>query len=764
MYTTSIMRSRTAAVASILALALATTLVAPIPAHARKLQWSRSLPKCEPPAVFYSSKHRAGSLPCCPAVEGVCAGGLACPASGVCAGDGKACAASPIVPRPNVVLFISDDQGSCDYGTAGECRSVQSGTPIPPPSTPNLDLLAGYGTIFPIAHNTASWCFPSLATIVTGRYQKSFVRKGKVGEKFVTIPKALHTLGDDPSAPIDPFNSRNRVGGYCTFLGGKFTASTGDAGFDALARGRKLGRTDCVAGPPGSPPRCGSQTTPSFYSPATIVNMEDLFTFTESLFLRVPGVTPAAYTMQHFFAWVAPRVPHQPLTAPDAIQSYLFGGVEPPALGGLLQLGKYCTGGACPPMVNAFRESNFGNQYEYYANLWWVDDSVREVREYLVRAGAPHCIGTDGQGRYEVSDPAKCPGTWASSVSPDLSRNTVMIYMSDNGWFLPNSKHVFTENGYRTRMIVFDPRTLPSVPGWDGTQQTPPPANETLELAHSTDVLPTALGYAIGSPGSQACPLSPDGSRCDGKDLRPYVFPASAGSGPGVPLRHSLCGHHTQRPTSPTTQRYLLTRPGSVGRCTNLAAPACATDAACGPGATCLGGHCASGTEEVCAGSGQCAAGAKCLGGRCRVAPACVDDATCAALFPGGQFACVEPETRWCRNAPAVRCGSNADCPVCPAGPGPTPPPCARLCEARQLKLYISAPALELTDLFLDPDEHGLHAGIEGEGTIAHDLSQPGGYTSTMSRLECCVDSWWPEGANGSTCSGGCPADFVCNQ
>src|SRR5262249_20041069 len=319
-----IMRSRAAAVASLLVLALATTIVAPVPAHARKLQWSKSMPNCEPPNVFYSANHRAGALPCCPAVEGVCAGGLACPANGVCAGDGKACAAAPIVPRPNVVLFISDDQGYCDYGTAGECRSVQSGTPIPPPSTPNLDLLAGYGTIFPIAHNTASWCFPSLATIITGRYQKSFGRKGKVGEKFVTIPRVLHTLGDDPSAPIDPYNPRNRVGGYCTFLGGKFTASTGDAGFDALARGRKLGRTDCVAGHPRNPPRCGSQTKPSFSSPAPIVSMEDLFGFLESLFLRVPGVTPAAYTMQHFFAWVAPRVPPQPLTAPGAIQNYLF--------------------------------------------------------------------------------------------------------------------------------------------------------------------------------------------------------------------------------------------------------------------------------------------------------------------------------------------------------------------------------------------------------------------------------------------------------
>jgi hypothetical protein len=758
------MRARPLAVTLALLLALIATAVAPIPAQAKKLKWSPRLGRCEPPAVFYSSNHRAGNAPCCPVVEGMCAGGAACPGNGVCPSDGKTCAPTAITPRPNVILFISDDQGYCDYGSAGECRSVQTGTPIPVPSTPNLDLLAGYGTVFPIAHNTASWCFPSLATIVTGRYQKDFGGKGKAGDKFVTLAKALHNLGGSAGTSVDPYHSDSVVGGYCTFLGGKFTASTGDGNFDALARGRKLGRTDCLPGPGGGPPLCGSQTS-TVYSPATINNMDELFNFLENMLVRLPGNGSAAYAMQHFFAWGAPRVPHQPLTAPAAIQNYLFGGLTPPALGGILDLGRYCNGASCPPMVDAFRESNFGNQYAYYANLFWVDDAVREVREYLVRAGAPHCIGADGMGRYEITDPSKCPGTWATSVSPDLPRDTVMIYMSDNGWFLPNSKHVFTENGYRTRMIVFDPRTLPTVPGYDGTKQTLPPPSEMLQTAHSSDVLPTTLGYALGTPGSQACPVSPDGTACDGKDLRPWVFPASTGGTPAAPLRHSLCGHHTQRPTAPTTQRYLLTRPGSVGRCTDLTAPSCGTDAQCGAGAICLGGHCAASAEPACSGAGQCPSGSACLGGRCRAAPACVDDANCEAIFPSGHFACVEPETKWCRNAPDVRCGSNADCPVCPAGPGPTPPPCSRLCEARELKLYISVPSLELTDLFLDPDEHGLHGGIEAEGTLAHDLSKStSGYASTMSRLECCVDAWWPAGAIGSTCTGSCPADFVCNE
>jgi arylsulfatase A-like enzyme len=758
------MSSRFSCVGSMILLSLIVSLITPPPLHARKLRWANRLGNCEPPAVFYSPNHRAGNVPCCPVVEGECAGGVACPTSGMCPGDGKACVPAPITPRPNVVLFISDDQAYCAYGASGECRSVMSGTPIPVPSTPNLDLLAGYGTIFPIAHNTASWCFPSLDTIVTGRFQKSMGGRVQIGDEFVTIPKAMRALGGSSAAPADPYNAGNVVGGYCTFQGGKFTGSTGDPGFDAMDPGRKLGRTNCVAGAPGNPPHCGSETaTP--YSPTTIFSEENFFTFLESLFLRVPGSTPAAYTMQHFFAWYAPRVPHQPLNAPPVIQDHLFGGQVPPALGGLLDLGKYCNGNTCPPMVTAFTESNFGNQYAYYANIWWVDDEVREIREYLAKAGAPHCIDKSGQGNYAVTSPAQCRGTWASSVSPDLARNTVLIYMTDNGWFLPSSKHAFTENGFRTSLLVFDPRTLPTVPGFDGTQQTAPPPDVSLQVAHSTDVLPTVLGYALETAGSQPCPVSADGTPCDGHDMRPYVFPASAGGLPSTPLRHALCGHHTQRPTVPTTQRYLLTRPGSVGRCTNLDAPACGSTGQCGAGATCLGDHCVQSAEPACSATAQCPQGAVCLGGQCRVAPACVDDANCAALFPSGNFACVEPGTRWCRNAPGVRCSSSADCPTCPAGADATPAPCGRLCEARQLKLYVEVPNLELSDLFLDPDEQGLHSGLAGQGTVTRDLSEPNGpYASTMSRLECCVDAWWPQGAAGSTCSGGCPADFICNQ
>jgi hypothetical protein len=106
---------------------------------------------------------------------------------------------------------------------------------------------------------------------------------------------------------------------------------------------------------------------------------------------------------------------------------------------------------------------------------------------------------------------------------------------------------------------------------------------------------------------------------------------------------------------------------------------------------------------------------------------------------------------------------------VCPSVDG-SPVPCGRLCEARVLKFYAtpgSVPGAELSDLFLDPDEHGLHRGMPG--SLIADLSDPqGAYASSMARMNCCIDDWWPEivAQTGTLCTPGlsCPADLTCNK
>lgn len=66
--------------------------------------------------------------------------------------------------KPNVILIVSDDQGWSDVGFNG-C------TDIP---TPNLDRLAESGVIFTAGYAPHSYCSPSRAGILTGRYQQRF--------------------------------------------------------------------------------------------------------------------------------------------------------------------------------------------------------------------------------------------------------------------------------------------------------------------------------------------------------------------------------------------------------------------------------------------------------------------------------------------------------------------------------------------------------------------------------------------------------------
>jgi hypothetical protein len=736
------------------------------------LIWSRKrqLSGCEPPHVFYSNQHVVGRKPCCATIEGMCAGGLACPPSGVC-NDGKACVAGPVVARPNIILFISDDQGYCHYGNAGECRSVQTGTPVPAPKTPSLDVLSGYGTVFPVAHNTASWCFPSLASILTGRYQKNFGGQRKVSETtFTLLPTAVRGL-TGAGAPVDPYNFGNVIGGYCTLLAGKFTGALDQSAFDAVAKtgGRRLGRNDCFPAGAGQPPKCGADASVS-YAPFTTSNVSDVFNFFDQLLYKQPGSVPAQYAMQHFFIWYAPRVPHQPLRSPPAVIDYLFGGPGS-SLGGVMNLGQWCNGGTCAPVVNAFNETNFGTVREFFGNIWWADDNVRELRRFLAEETKPHCIGPDGRSRFEVANAGACAstgGAW-SSVTPDLERNTIIMYLSDNGWHLPNSKHAFQENGYRTQVLVYDPRTLATLPSWDADQEAPPPPNFNPALAHSTDMLPTVLGFARGTSGSQACPISPDGRDCDGKDLGGHLVTTPGGPAAPETLRKALCGHQTKRTASPTRNRFLLTRPGSVGRCTKPTNPACTTDADCGGGEFCVGGFCAAdAAQTTCSTTAQCPAGAACLGNKCRMAPVCLDDDDCTSIVGPG-YLCGGKAQKWCRNDPNAACTTSADCPVCPTV-GSSPVPCGRICEARSLKLYVtpgSSATTELSDLFLDPDEIGLHQGNTPSlvGSMSN-LSGP--YQGVMRKMNCCVDEWWPEivAESGTQCTAGysCPADLSCTD
>jgi hypothetical protein len=59
--------------------------------------------------------------------------------------------------------------------------------------------------------------------------------------------------------------------------------------------------------------------------------------------------------------------------------------------------------------VRAFDENNFGTVREYYANVYLMDANVTELRRYLQKTSAPHCIGCERPEPLPGDDARRVP-------------------------------------------------------------------------------------------------------------------------------------------------------------------------------------------------------------------------------------------------------------------------------------------------------------------------------------------------------------------
>ncbi len=149
------------------------------------------------------------------------------------------------------------------------------------------------------------------------------------------------------------------------------------------------------------------------------------------------GLSPVFEFMDHaraerkpFFLWYAPFLPHDPHTPPDRLfQKYKAKGIE----------------------------SDFVARY--YAMVEWFDETCGELLGHLDKK--------------------------------DLSSNTLVVYIGDNGWiqqpdgpgFAPRSKQSANEGGVRQ----------PTMFRWPGVIQ---PGNRGEQLCSSVDIVPTVLAAA----------------------------------------------------------------------------------------------------------------------------------------------------------------------------------------------------------------------------------------------------------------------------
>ena len=653
------------------ALATLTLLVLAVPALA-SFQWLTGS-TCETPDKFYSAAHVAGAPPCCPAVPDLCAGGT--------------CAPGARPDLPNIILLLADDEAYCDWSFMGPgCRGSSTGRKLPVPYMPEIDRLAVDGAVFPVGYTGASYSGPARNTIHAGGLPKDYTNPN-FGKTYIAATLATAAI---------PYCS---LGG-----GGKLVGSATAFGFSAFQQGRDLGKNPCTPAPcaPGcdDPPVC---------PPAAGLN--EVFQFIDGTMVgpRVGGaLDPGTVydSSQPFYIWFGAWLPHTPHRPPTAIEGvhtrpptdFLFS--ESAAMPGTPRFPF-----AAPAYAPLFAPRAERDLPGLYGMIYWLDDNLRQLRRHLES--------------IQVWDPAR-----AQVVS--AWQRTVVVVLADNGADLPRAKGGFSENGYRTPVVVYDGRR----PSGQGVRV------ET-DLAHAIDLLPTFADYAgITLPRGR-----------EGRSLAPYL----SATPPSAPLRNTLCGHDVKG-LSPKSDRYIVPRPGAVGRCVPSTGTSCSTD-----------GDCASGV---------------CLLGTCGSGVLCLDQLDC----PGGED-CGFRGQKWCRfghnpvtepavpgpdHQPAVACAADADCIAgCPASD-----PIYCTCEYRQVKVYKTADGRRpLMDLFVDPDEPGLSQPLRKLGPQPGDVPNgPGTPAAHLAdRLGCCLDRWWtppgkPSAPLGNPACTACEPEWECHR
>ena len=136
-------------------------------------------------------------------------------------------AANDTLERPNVVLILTDDQGSVDVNCYGAVDLI----------TPNMDKLAVEGVRFTQFYVGAPVCSPSRASLLTGRYPQR-AQLARNASRDRGMPSSQVTIAE-----------MLKKTGYCTALFGKWhlgstlAISPNAQGFDEFL-GHKVGCID----------------------------------------------------------------------------------------------------------------------------------------------------------------------------------------------------------------------------------------------------------------------------------------------------------------------------------------------------------------------------------------------------------------------------------------------------------------------------------------------------------------------------------------
>src|SRR4051794_41758127 len=88
--------------------------------------------------------------------------------------------------KPNIIFIVGDDMGYADIGVHG-CRDIP---------TPNIDAFAAAGVRCTNGYDSAPYCSPCRAGLLTGRYQTRFGHEFNPGGDGAGLPTTEITFAN----------------------------------------------------------------------------------------------------------------------------------------------------------------------------------------------------------------------------------------------------------------------------------------------------------------------------------------------------------------------------------------------------------------------------------------------------------------------------------------------------------------------------------------------------------------------------------------
>jgi arylsulfatase A-like enzyme len=340
--------------------------------------------------------------------------------------------------RPNIIFLLTDDQRWNAGGYMGNTEI----------KTPNLDQLAADGMVFENHFNTTSICMPSRATIMTGKYE------------FITGV----TFGRGNMKPEDwsrTYPMLLKRAGYYTGFAGKLGF---DVDFPGAVKGDKyslLPVKDFDGW--GGWPQQGNYRTEKNQYVAKYAEKYPHVTRALGAFSQ-DFIKTAAKQDKPFCLSISFKAPHGPQQADPAFDDLYDEGVifsKPENYGMETGATRAPQSALGRQRVKSWLNYNTEERFQkfvniYYRQIYGVDVAVGMIREELERLG--------------------------------LADNTIVIFTSDNGFFL--GSHAFGgktlpyEDGTHVPMIVYDPR--------NGSSH----GKRTKAVTSGIDIAPTILTYA----------------------------------------------------------------------------------------------------------------------------------------------------------------------------------------------------------------------------------------------------------------------------